>query len=269
METPPRLELARLLERQVRRYQDKPFLTWYDDGRGERVELSWKTFANWVAKTANLLVEELELEPGDRVALLLPAHWQTEVVGVACGLAGIAALFPPGAAGAVPAEVAAVFVREERLGELAVPPSVPVLALTADWLGRPAVDLGGARNFARAVAAMGDHFDAEEAAGQAVEGDPGIGMRLGVAARMVERLGLTQDDRLYLGVPPWDPLGAVAAGLVPLLAGAGVVLEALGPAVDAGRLWRRLADERVTVAVIAGVARRLGPLVTDLLTDGS
>ena len=35
------------------------------------------TFANWVAKTANLLQGDLAAEPGDRLALLLPAHWQT------------------------------------------------------------------------------------------------------------------------------------------------------------------------------------------------
>ena len=52
------MSLGGLLERQVERYQDKPFLTWYDDDRGERVELSYKTFANWLAKTANLLVED-------------------------------------------------------------------------------------------------------------------------------------------------------------------------------------------------------------------
>lgn len=41
------------------------------------MELSVATLANWAAKTANWLVEEVELEPGDRVAVNLPAHWQT------------------------------------------------------------------------------------------------------------------------------------------------------------------------------------------------
>ena len=36
----------------------RPLLTWYDDGNGERVELSGATLANWVAKTANLLVNK-------------------------------------------------------------------------------------------------------------------------------------------------------------------------------------------------------------------
>lgn len=37
------------------------------------------TFGNWVSKTANLLQDDLGAQPGDRLALLLPAHWQTAV----------------------------------------------------------------------------------------------------------------------------------------------------------------------------------------------
>ena len=62
-------------ERQIGRYGDKPLLTWYDDHRDERVELSYRTFGNWVAKTANLLVDEYGAEPGDRVGVLAD-HWQ-------------------------------------------------------------------------------------------------------------------------------------------------------------------------------------------------
>ena len=66
-------------------------MTFYDDATGERVELSVATFANWVAKTANLLQGELAAEPGDRVALLLPAHWQTAVWLLACSSVGVVA----------------------------------------------------------------------------------------------------------------------------------------------------------------------------------
>lgn len=43
-----------------------PLVTFYDDATGERVELSARTFDNWVAKTANLLQDELNAGPGDR-----------------------------------------------------------------------------------------------------------------------------------------------------------------------------------------------------------
>ena len=59
----------------VRRDGDGPFLTYYDDANGERIELSALTTANWVAKTANLLVDEYDLEPGETVAIGLPPHW--------------------------------------------------------------------------------------------------------------------------------------------------------------------------------------------------
>ncbi|MGI5455357.1 TIGR03089 family protein [Streptomyces sp. CA-249302] len=69
----------------------RPLVTFYDDATGERVELSVATFANWVAKTANLLQGDLGAGPGDRVALLLPAHWQTAVWLLACASVGAVA----------------------------------------------------------------------------------------------------------------------------------------------------------------------------------
>jgi uncharacterized protein (TIGR03089 family) len=66
-------------------------VTFYDDATGERVELSVATFANWVAKTANLLQGDLGAQPGDRLALLLPAHWQTAVWLLACSSTGVLA----------------------------------------------------------------------------------------------------------------------------------------------------------------------------------
>jgi uncharacterized protein (TIGR03089 family) len=54
----------------------RPRLTWYGPD-GERIELSAKVLDNWVAKTANLLVDELDAGPGTRVAIALPPHWRT------------------------------------------------------------------------------------------------------------------------------------------------------------------------------------------------
>lgn len=53
----------------------RPLVTFYDDATGERVELSVATYANWVAKTAGLLTDELDLERGDLVVLDVPTHW--------------------------------------------------------------------------------------------------------------------------------------------------------------------------------------------------
>src|SRR5256885_9455472 len=86
----------------------RPLLTFYDDASGERTELSATTLAGWVAKTAGLVQDELVIEPGDRVAVLLPAHWQTAAVLLGCWAAG--AVIDTDPAGA-----AAVFCDESRL----------------------------------------------------------------------------------------------------------------------------------------------------------
>jgi uncharacterized protein (TIGR03089 family) len=77
-----------LLQAQVRSDGGRPLLTFYDDATGERVELSRATYDNWVAKTANLLQDGLSVGHGDRVAIGLPAHWQTLVWVAACWAVG-------------------------------------------------------------------------------------------------------------------------------------------------------------------------------------
>src|ERR671916_159829 len=74
----------------VKRDGGRPFVTYYDDQTGERIELSWVTTANWVAKTANLLVDEYELEPGETVAIGLPPHWLGVVWALSAWSAGAA-----------------------------------------------------------------------------------------------------------------------------------------------------------------------------------
>lgn len=63
-----------------------PVLTAYD--HGARTELSAVTLANSVAKAANALVDEADIEPGDLVAVDLPWHWQRCVWLLACWSAG-------------------------------------------------------------------------------------------------------------------------------------------------------------------------------------
>ena len=76
-----------------------PLITYYDESRGERVELSGVSFANWVDKTAGLLTHEILAEPGDRVRLTLatshPAHWVTLVWVAASWRAGCAITVDP------------------------------------------------------------------------------------------------------------------------------------------------------------------------------
>jgi uncharacterized protein (TIGR03089 family) len=232
------------------RYGDKPFLTWYDDDRGERVELSYRTFDNWVAKTANLLVEELGAGPGDRVGALLVDHWQTPIVLAACWRAGtrVVALDPHGDV----EDLVAAFVREELLAQAAAAlEGTPVVALSADLLGRATSDLGRALSFSRVVPTMGDLFEAgPDPAGDALvtgEGAATMAELLERAAALAARTGLTDADRMLSGRRLLGVDGAVAGLLAPFAAGAGVVL---GRDLAPGRFWKRVADERVAVAVL-------------------
>ncbi|HET9842576.1 MAG TPA: TIGR03089 family protein [Nocardioides sp.] len=77
--------LARLLAADPAR----PLVTFYDDATGERTELSVTTWANWVAKVASLLGEELDVEHGSRLLVDLPTHWLGTVVLGAAWSSGI------------------------------------------------------------------------------------------------------------------------------------------------------------------------------------
>jgi uncharacterized protein (TIGR03089 family) len=73
---------TRSLARRVARRGAQPLLTYYSAADGARTELSAVTFANWVDKTANLIVD-LGHEDGDPIDVALaeahPAHWVTLV----------------------------------------------------------------------------------------------------------------------------------------------------------------------------------------------
>jgi hypothetical protein len=159
-----------------------------------------------------------------------------------------------------PRGLVAAFVGEEHLaaaGPALARGGTTLVALTADLLGRAEGDLGGALNFARVVPAMADVF----AAGTDPEGEaltvlgPGPGPAeaatmaelLGRAAALAARTGLTDADRMLSGLPLLTGPGAVAGLLAPLACGAGVVL--VGD-LEPGRFWKRVADERVAVAVL-------------------
>lgn len=68
-----------LLRTALRTDPGRPLVTFYDHASGERVELSVTTYANWVAKTSSLLVEELDAERGQTIRVDLPTHWLTPV----------------------------------------------------------------------------------------------------------------------------------------------------------------------------------------------
>ncbi|MGW1210750.1 TIGR03089 family protein [Streptomyces sp. NPDC002499] len=228
----------------------RPLVTFYDDATGERVELSVATFANWVAKTANLLQSDLAAAPGDRVALLLPAHWQTAVWLLACASVGVVADVG-GDAGAADVVVsgpdsldAARACRGERVA-LALRP------LGGRFPQAPA----GFADYAVEVPSQGDRFapfspvDPEEpaliVAGRSFSG-----------AEVVERareeagaLGLTGPGSRILSGLSYDTWEGLNAGLYgPLATGGSVVLCRNLDQLGEDGLAKRIESERVTAS---------------------
>jgi uncharacterized protein (TIGR03089 family) len=110
----------------------RPKVTWYGPD-GERVELSAKGLHNWVSKTANLLVDELDAEPGTRLGLDLPVHWRTVVWLLAAWSAGLHVCFSPQAVNVlVTTAGAATGSADEWPGALIVVQALPALAVRAD-----------------------------------------------------------------------------------------------------------------------------------------
>jgi hypothetical protein len=87
---------------------------------GERIELSAKVLANWVAKAANLLQDEFDVSGGTSVRLALPAHWRTAYWALACWSVGATVLLGTPEETADPDDLALTVTDD------------PVLAATAD-----------------------------------------------------------------------------------------------------------------------------------------
>lgn len=226
----------------------RPLVTFYDDATGERVELSVATFANWVAKTANLLQDELSAEPGDRVALLLPAHWQTAVWLLACSSVGVLA-----DVGGEPAAADLVVSGPGTLDAARACSGTRVALALRPLGGRFPQPPEGFADYAVEVPGQGDRFapyapvDPEEpaliTAGREFSG-----------AEVVERaraqapdLGLTGPGSRILSGLPYDTWEGLAAGLyAPLATGGSVVLCRNLDRLGADALDKRIESERVT-----------------------
>ncbi|WP_055533555.1 TIGR03089 family protein [Streptomyces graminilatus] len=227
----------------------RPLVTFYDDATGERVELSVATFANWVAKTANLLQGELSAEPGDRVALLLPAHWQTAVWLLACSSVGVVADLAgdPGAADVVVSGPDTLEAARACSGER--------IALALRPLGGrfPQAPAGFA-DYAVEVPGQGDRFAPyapvdPEAAALVVAGAEFTGAEVVERAGGADavRFGLTGPGARLLSGLGYDTWDGVSAGLyAPLAVGGSVVLCRHLELAAEGVVAKRVEDERVT-----------------------
>ena len=80
---------ALAIYRELLRRASLPALTLYGPAAGApRLELSGAVLANHAAKAANLLADEVMIDPGTRLTLDLPSHWRLLTWGLGGLLAG-------------------------------------------------------------------------------------------------------------------------------------------------------------------------------------
>ncbi len=236
---------AAILDPMLRADPVGPRITYYDDAVGERIELSAVTLANWAAKTGNLLRDELAAGPASRIAVLLPAHWQTAAVLFGVWWIGAEAVLA-GPADLAPSDLA--LCTAERLDEAlditaAVGPGGEVAVLSLDPFGRPASDLPiGVTDYATAVRVHGDQIVPERHPGPALEGRS-VEAILAECENAAAARGLTSRDRV-LSSASWDEPAALIDGLLAILAVGGSLVQVANP--DPALLPRRIETEKVT-----------------------
>ena len=244
---------ARLWRALVSADPSRPFVTSYDE-LGDRIELSRATLDNWVSKTSNMLIDGLGAQPGDRVAVALPLHWQSLVWLLASWSVGAAAVLS--AEGVAPnAEVAVA--GPDRLEAALDSGAEEVVGTSLDPLGLPLREVPPmVTDYTVEVRGHGDHFPAYpvdaaepalESAGRALTGADVVA----AGQALAKEWGLGAQDRLAVVVAPDAPLTALGADLSVLTAAivSGVPLV-LTPAPAEGALQRfldRMGTERVSV----------------------
>lgn len=235
-----------LLDEALRRDPARPLLTFYDDDTDERAELSVATFATWVAKTANLLRDDLGAGRGATVSVDLPLHWQAAVWFQAAWAVG-AVVVPSGEA-----DVAVISYDGEVPGSASGVVSLGLgpLALPRAELPPPA---GTAVDYDREIAAHGDRFVATE------RPDPGgpalvLGSTTYTGADLVDATRqaspLPAGARLLVTQPLRDLPSLLGSLLVPL---GTEVTAVLVRHLDPSRLAARIAQEGIVATATVGV----------------
>jgi uncharacterized protein (TIGR03089 family) len=228
---------AAILDPMLRADPVGPRITYYDDATGGRIELSAVTLANWAAKTGNLLRDELGGGAGSRVAVLLPAHWQTAAVLFGVWWIGADVVLDP----AADADIA--LCTAERLEEADATGAGEVAVLSLDAFGRPVPDLPiGVTDYATAVRVHGDQIVAEQSPGPALAGKS-VDQVLLACRKISATKGLTSTDRV-LSTAPWETPDDVIDGLLSVLSVGGSLVYVANP--DPAALARKTETEKVT-----------------------
>jgi uncharacterized protein (TIGR03089 family) len=214
-----------------------PRITYYDDATGERIELSTVTLANWAAKTGNLLRDELGAGPATRVAVLLPAHWQTAAVLFGIWWIGAEVVLDGGAADIALCTADRLSEADDAVGagEIAV--------LSLDAFGKPVADLPvGVTDYATSVRVHGDQVSPERHPGPALDGRSVADVLVDAQASAAAQ-GFTAGDRV-MSTARWDTADELTANLLAVFAVGASLVQVANP--DASALDRRRQTEKVT-----------------------
>ncbi|GAB3652648.1 TIGR03089 family protein [Actinocorallia lasiicapitis] len=235
----------------IRGAAQQPLITFYDDATGERREFSRRTFDNWVAKTANLIVDGLDAQPGGTVVIDLPPHWQTAVWIHAAWAAGQSVVIAPAG-------------DEEGIWVTDDPARAPksaqeVVGLSLDAMGAPLADAPAwVTDYAVEVRAYGDRFV------PLVPADPALTVTNTTFSRsqldheiiaFTNRHGITGADRVLSSVSYTTTEELVGALLAPLKAGGSVILCRN---ISQDLVSRRVESEHATA--VAGLDGAYGPV---------
>ena len=195
----------------------RPRLTTYSGGF--RTELSTASLANWSAKVAGLLLDELGCRSGDLVFVGVGAGWQCAPILLGSWWAGLTVtdLDLP--------EASAAFVPDGA--DPALGASDEVFVVSGHPLGAPSRAVAPhQRDFTTAVLPQADRFSprsrvgADAAALRTAEGDVSVSDLLALA----EAAGLAPGARLFSTLP-WTLPGGVAGTLLAALAVDGSVVH--------------------------------------------
>jgi uncharacterized protein (TIGR03089 family) len=226
----------------------RPRVTFYEDTpgptRGERIELSGKVLANWVAKAGNALQDEYDLGPGSLVRLALPPHWRALYWALAVWSVGGTVHCTEDCTGVqspdllICCDPAAI----SPAGEPA-PGDVVLVTLASLARAHPGPVPAGAMDEARELATYGDRFTA---LAEPAPGDPALIVD-GVAAAytgVVPERGWPAGSRVNVA----GDLGQVLVSALAAWAVDGsVVLARNGLRAGGTSQAERLATERVTL----------------------
>lgn len=244
-----------LLRPLLRTDPHRPRLTWYGGEPAGRTELSTASLANWAAKTAGLLTDELGVAPGAGVRVLGLRSWQVLPAALGSWWAGLALDLSAAGAGFADAAFAAPDADPEVVAAL-VDESDPdtVLALTTHPLALPAGDLPpGARDYSIAVRAHADRFPGVpvEPTATVLQADAPLGGGPATVADLVERAralatGWGAQPRVLaeLGVTVRTTAELVAAAVAALAVDGSLVVVDPASGYAAGTVG---SDEQITV----------------------